>query len=869
MSAVAIDVKLALRVSQPFEVVSWRLVERLSARTHAVVVIASDHDLELEPLLTTPVTLNLAVAGEAARTFALRLGRARLAGYEGGRLRYELDLYDPLWLLGLTKHTRKLRGASARQIVEQVLSEAGIDCRFELLDELSERKYCAQYRESDLAFVERLLEYEGVFYRLLPDGSYLMADRSPAGPPVAEKPFELIEAAGALERGQLGVHEIARRARLASGAVTLGDHNWKSPNLALRESAATDRDELLEVFEYPAGYRKPEQGSRLAQLRLEAIRAATDELEGRSNVPNFAPGFAFSLGGSVGELFAGEYVLVELEHSFVDRSIDSSDTGDTTYANRFTALPIAVPFRPPMRTPRPIVGGLHTAMVRGPTGEEIHTDRYGRFRVQLHWDREAVGTDDDSRWLRLLQESSSSMQLARTGWEMFVGYVDGDPDRPIGLGRAINGVDVPSYAMPGEMNRMTIKTPSSPATGGYSEITMDDSAERQGIGIRAEKDLDVLVKNDKAEDIGHDEEHSVGTDLSRSVMGDQTISIGGNAALEVGENYQIEIGGNRSESVGTDESVEVEGSNAVSVDGDESETVGSLRMTTAGAIQMPDFKAVATNAAIGFMSSACPQAAQAAGMAQSYYEKAKNAGDTDWGEAAQGAAQGAAENFAGQIIDGESVGDAARNSASGALPSRDQLGGMVPNKSWWPTKDGLAQAGKDTFKQLFNLENLINMFCAGGIDRAVTTSSLKIVGGAYVTAAVLGIDLAVGYGYAEAVGGMKLTVAKTIQESVDGTLTVKVGGRIHRVAIASMTISSGASSSVKVGGHASYEVEQGSLSVSLPKTIHVSASSELKLVGGDAEIELSDAGVSMKGSLKTEADTKVKFIGNPLNVTKA
>src|SRR5262249_7904827 len=130
---------------------------------------------------------------------------------------------------------------------------------------------------------------------------------------------------------------------------------------------------------------------------------------------------------------------------------------------------------------------------------------FGRFRAQFHWDREAVGTDADSRWLRIVQESASSMFLARVGWEMNVGYIDGDPDRPIGLARNINGVMRPTYAQPAKKNVMTIKTRTSPATGGYNEIRLDDTAGAMAFDVRAERDLIGAIRHDRSETIGVNE----------------------------------------------------------------------------------------------------------------------------------------------------------------------------------------------------------------------------------------------------------------------------------------------------------------------------------------------------------------------------
>src|SRR5262249_41621282 len=151
-------------------------------------------------------------------------------------------------------------------------------------------------------------------------------------------------------------------------------------------------------------------------------------------------------------------------------------------------IPAEVPFRPARVTPRPSITGCHTAMVRGPAGEEIHTDEHGRFRAQFHWDREAKGTDADSRWIRYLQESQTGVTLARVGWEVTTAYIDGDPDRPIGLARDINGAMPPAYAPVANPNTMTVKTPSSPATGGFNEIKLDDSKGSMLFYMRAERD---------------------------------------------------------------------------------------------------------------------------------------------------------------------------------------------------------------------------------------------------------------------------------------------------------------------------------------------------------------------------------------------
>jgi type VI secretion system secreted protein VgrG len=197
-------------------------------------------------------------------------------------------------------------------------------------------------------------------------------------------------------------------------------------------------------------------------------------VEGTSTVPWFAPGRQFDFMHSEAIDFSGRYLLVRVRHSF--RSANQASSTQGSFENRFVAIPGGVPFRPKLVTPNPIVQGNHTAMVRGPSGEEIHTDQYGRAKVEFHWDREAKGTDEDVRWVRYLQETSSSMILARVGWEVVVSYINGDPDRPIATARDMNGQMMPTYSQPNHKNMMTVKTESYPTKKGFNELRMDGTA---------------------------------------------------------------------------------------------------------------------------------------------------------------------------------------------------------------------------------------------------------------------------------------------------------------------------------------------------------------------------------------------------------
>ena len=866
MNSSGLGMTLHLDVRQHVRVVSCLVTEGLSERTAATLEVATDDDLPLEQALASEAKIEL--SGVSTRSFTLRLTAGEYLGHEDGSLRYKIELRDPLFLCGLSKHTRKFRKLSAQQIVTQVLDESRVAHRWQTTQPTPVRKYCAQYRETNLAFVERLLEFEGIHYFFEDDGTMVLGDASETAERVRKLPFELIEAAGALARGEEGIHELRRGSRAVPGRVTLADYNWKKPKLDLRTAAFAERDTLLEVYEYPAGFRLPEQGARLAKLRLEAHRVQARFVEGRANVVRFAPGLAFGFGAGAGEAFAGEFLLTRVEHRYeageFGRGVGAAP-GKNSYECSFVGMPLEARFRPMPKTPRPTVQGNHTAMVRGPAGEEIHTDEHGRFRAQFHWDEEGTGTDDDSRWLRMVQESTTSMALARTGWEVFVGYIDGDPDRPIGLGRAINGIALPAYGLPDNKNLMTIQTPSSPATGGYNEIKMDDSAGAQGISIRAEKDLDALVKNEKTEKIGNNETHEVDVDLTRQVQGNQTITIGGNADATYGANAKLVVEKNRVKTVAGSESVDVGGGAGATTGGSETEKVGSLRLTIAGAIKKPNFAALAKSAGNSLLASASPQAAQALATVQSL-RSAGSGGSSQLTSAASSATSAAAA----ALVKGQGAGGAAAaagQSLTSMLPSQQSLKDLVPSASWIPSADGLQNAVKGVVAKTVDIDNVVNLVCAGGIERMASSSMLKLVGGVYLTVAVMGIDVKVGLGYIETVGGVKLTLAaKEISETVEGKLVLTVGGTVMRLSTALMSFSSEVNTAIKVGAMAKYKSEN-KIEIVASK-VKITAQMSLKLKGGGAEIVLNKNAASLKGKLHLDAPSgDVVVTGSTLNLT--
>ncbi len=574
------EMLLTLELPVPAAVVSCTLIEGTSKLTHAKVELSSTIPLPTAFALEKDAGLVLAPLGFVPRAWTLRVGHLDFLKIEDGSLRYALNLYPALWLLRFTKNTRKFVGKSAQEIVSTIFDEHDLKYRFDLTRDTETRKYCVQYRETNLDFVLRLLEWEGIYYSFEDDGTIVLSDDSPRSKPIAGVPaFELTEAAGALQWSEVGIYSFRAGRKVTSGAATVNDFNWKKPKVQLLATEKAKEDAELEVYSYPAGYRRDDQGSVIAKRRLEALRAPSKYVKGSGNVTTFTPARRFAFGILADARMAGDYLLTEVEHHYVNRKFDKSLMDkEVNYRNHFTAIPRAVPYRPPLVTAVPEIGGTHTAMVVGPDGEEIHTDTHGRFRAKFHWDREAKGTDADSRWLRNTQEVATGMALARVGWEQTVAYVDGDPDRPVGIARNINGHMVPEYGQPGNKTRMAMKSPSYPKEGGgFNELRLEDLAGAMHFDWHAQKDMIGQIDNDRFETITQNDTKDVGSSSTATVRHDQNVEIGGNFEVLVHASENANVVSNRKKTVSQDEKVEITEGYSYTVTGTNKEHVKGNR----------------------------------------------------------------------------------------------------------------------------------------------------------------------------------------------------------------------------------------------------------------------------------------------------
>lgn len=553
---------------------------------HEIELLCEDDQIRLESVLGTTLGLEVTVDDRKVRHIHGHVTRFAYAGTSGSFARYRARLEPWLALLARHRDQRIFQGLSVPDIVKRIFAkhkEARHDDR--LTASYPARDYCVQYGETDLDFVERLLEEEGIFYFFEhKEGRHelvLIDDvaGSAAAEGYAEVPFFPREAQARRERDHL--HEWESALAICPGAAVMRSFDFTKPtaDLEVRERRLAGHEAAGgEVFLFPDRYHDTDRGKTLARIRLEEQQAGHARLIGQGNAAGLAAGGRFRLTGYPRRDQNRDYFIIGVEHEIKAdplRSGAASDDGEP-YSCRIEVQPLDRPFRPPRRHAKPLVAGPETAMVTGPSGEEIHTDEHGRVKVRFHWDRLGAKDDRSSCWIRVSQAWAGpgfgAITIPRIGQEVVVDFLHGDPDQPLVTGRVYNGLARPPYGLPGSKTQSGLKSNSSKGGGGSNELRFEDAKGSEEVYLHAEKDETIRVENDKAESVGHDEAIDIGNDRSETVGNDETLSVGNNRSREVKADETV--------SVGNDQSITVTGNQGIAVGGNRTDTVGANEART-------------------------------------------------------------------------------------------------------------------------------------------------------------------------------------------------------------------------------------------------------------------------------------------------
>ena len=567
---------------------------------YRVTVLSRRPDIKGDELLGKSVSVKAVTPRGGLREFnGLAVGFYQV-GQQGRYHQYLIVVRPWTWLLTRTSDCKIFQDKTVRQIIEAVLADHPYaDFEFQLAGQYTPWDYCVQYRESDFNFLARLMEQEGIhfFFRhhggkhtlVIADGA--QAHAAAAG--YASLPF--IEPEATHARQEEGVRDWTHGSEIQPTRFIQRDFNFEKPRADLQADASPARPlkhehaARLDVFDYPGEYLERSDGQRIAAIRVEEMRHPFDQFSGESNALGLASGGLFKLMGHPRADQNQEYLITGADYR-LEESPPESELADTElFSVRLQAIPSAQTYQPPRLTPKPIVQGPQTAIVVGKAGDEIHTDKYGRVKVQFHWDRYGQKDENSSCWIRVSHpwagQNWGMIAIPRIGQEVIVEFLEGDPDRPIITGRVYNADQMPPWSLPANMTQSGILTRST--KGGNintaNAIRFEDKKGAEQLWIHAEKDQDIEVENDESHSVGHDrsksigndETVSVGNDRNESVTKNESVRIGANRTLSVGANASTAVGANRSLAVGADETHDVSGNRSRSVGKDESVEIGA------------------------------------------------------------------------------------------------------------------------------------------------------------------------------------------------------------------------------------------------------------------------------------------------------
>ncbi|RMV79555.1 Type IV secretion protein Rh [Pseudomonas caricapapayae] len=539
-----------------FQVLAFRGHEAISQPFSFTLDLVSEcTSLNLESLLGQPVFLQFAPDDVGIHGLIDQIAQ----GDSGHRLtHYSITLRPHLARLEHRTNRRIFQNLTVSQIIEQVMHDHGLrDNEFRLNPGTTypKREYCVQYGESDLHFIHRLCEEEGLHYHFehSPTAHRLVFGDDQTvfpklGPVIYRQETALLIREPVIQRFKL-------RLETRSNRSTCRDYHFEKPHLTLDGSAHDEASPDLERYDYPGGFTQRDRGAHLAKRALERHRHDYQLGEGQSDQPRIVSGHFLQLSGHPNEDWNALWLVTEVLHegrqpqvleesAYESQNLENFHQG---YRNTFFATPWKAPYRPPLRHPKPRIFGSQTAVITGPKDQEIHCDRYGRVKVQFHWDREGAGDDKSSCWLRVSSSWAGNryggMTIPRIGMEVLVTFLEGDPDRPLVSGCLYHAEHIPPYELPAHKTRSVFKTLSSPGGNGSNALRIEDRTGQEHIYIHAQRDLEQNIEHKYTTRVGHERHDRVESNSYSEFKAEKHCTVDSNRLTEVKADDHLTVGG--------------------------------------------------------------------------------------------------------------------------------------------------------------------------------------------------------------------------------------------------------------------------------------------------------------------------------------
>ncbi|TGS13806.1 type VI secretion system tip protein VgrG [Mesorhizobium sp. M2E.F.Ca.ET.209.01.1.1] len=563
---------------------------------YTVGFVSKNHDID--PLKMLGGVVSVEGESDPKRWFSGLVSDFKLTRIEDRLAFYEATVRPWLWFLGNTTDCRIFQNMTAVEIVEKIFSKYGI-AKFEkrLQGSYPQREYCVQYDESDLDFVQRLLEHEGIFYFFEHDEgkhTLILCDAMSKLKPAPGYEKVLYNFEGQASRRDVEyITEWIPGSAVRPGAYAHTDYDFEKPGADLMAKSAqpfAHKEASGENYRQPGAHLDVGRGDKIAGIRREELQSVHQHSTAVGTVRGLFSGCKFTLESFPRDDQNQDYLVVSAEYRLFDPGYR---TQNEAHSENFKVVlgvaPTKLPYRPPRITPRPIMRGPQTATVVGPSGEEIFTDKYARVKVQFHWDRLGKKDQNSSCFVRVSQTWAGSnwgfIQIPRIGQEVIVDFIEGDPDLPIITGRVYNASQMPPYGLPGNATQSGWKSNSSKGGGGYNELMFEDKAGSELVNFQAQKDHHLLIKHDRNKTVQHDQSDRIDHDAKHSVGHNLDEDVGNNKTVKIGVDQTTNIGSNDTETVGKDRSLTVGANETISIGANSTETIGQNHSQTVSLVQ--------------------------------------------------------------------------------------------------------------------------------------------------------------------------------------------------------------------------------------------------------------------------------------------
>jgi len=568
-----------------------------------VDLLSQKGDIALDDILGKNVNIRVMTAKNQTRYFNGYVTRFAQRGKLGRYHRYLAVVRPWLWFLSRTADCRIFQNKTVPDILKAVFGDHGAaEFALELSQTYEPWTYCVQYRETDFNFVSRLMEHEGIYYYVRhTDGhnTLVLVDSGSAHSPcpTAETvPFLAPERMVRPDVEHISRWEFGREVQ--PGVFVHDDYDLERPSVELKTNKSSPRGYSpsdYEIYDYPGCYVKKPEGTRYAEVRLDEYGAQFEVGQASTNHRAITVGYLFTLDGFPRTDQNREYLIASTTYDFEFSAYEGLPKASGAESRcTLTAIPSAQQYRPRRSTPKPFVQGPQTAVVVGPSGDEIHTDKYGRVKVQFHWDRYGKRDENSSCWMRVSHpwagKGWGAVSIPRIGQEVIVDFLEGDPDQPIVTGRVYNAECMPPYGLPAGAVVSGIKSDTHKGSG-YNELSMDDTPGKEKVTIHAQYDMNTTVEHDqtttvhnnRTDQIDVDDSETVGNNQTCTVGVDQTITVGSNQSITVGANRSVTVGSNETIAIGAAQSVEIGASQTLAVGAGQTISVGAGHEMTVGA----------------------------------------------------------------------------------------------------------------------------------------------------------------------------------------------------------------------------------------------------------------------------------------------